>query len=124
MASRFATCASVHLFSGSGWTLAIRLASLAAALASGHAATLPWPSFAASILAAASRQPQRADEREGPEVLVSRDERQIMVQAALRDERVGEPCPSPLADHLRSKLAGSLPVPFEDVESQQVEEKS
>ena len=54
-----------------------------------------------------------------PEIAIVRDERDVVIETDLRDERIGDPGFAALTDHVRAKLAGTSPVTFSDFEQRQ-----
>ena len=54
-----------------------------------------------------------------PEIAIVRDERDVVIETDLRDERIGNPGFVARADHVRAKLAGTSPVTFSDLEQRQ-----
>jgi len=62
--------------------------------------------------AALEQQVQRPHACEVPEIGIPRDERHVVIQAALRDQRVREAGLSALRENVRSKGTDPLPVAF------------
>ncbi len=55
-------------------------------------------------------QAKPTESREMQKVVIAGDESDLVVDAGLRDQAIGQSCSMPPSDELRAELAGSLPV--------------
>ena len=62
--------------------------------------------------------------REVTKVRISRDERDPLVDAALRDQRISQSSPQPPVEEGRSRRRRSFPEARFDLEKRQIEEKA